>query len=214
MKQAATIELFSYWDSLRAGLDQALLDSAPEHMRAVLANTFLVEVDPRRAYPLRVIGAALPKLTASARLGASFLECWTAASQPLVEGMLSVVHDERVAVVLGAVAGTSAGGLTPVEALLLPLAGRRGAKPRILGGLAPGAKIARRASPAPLDVVSARAIRTPPEIGRARVAPASDQTAPPAPARPARRRSDREACGKLYGSLRVIEGGKSGSAEV
>lgn len=212
MKQAATIELFSYWDSLRAGLDQALLDPAPDHMRAVLANTFLVEVDARRAYPLRVIGATLPRLTANARLGASFLECWTTTSQSLVEGMLSVVHDERLAVVLGAVARMGGTDRTPVEALLLPLAGKRGAKPRILGGIAPCGDLGRRPSPAPLDVVSARAIRTPPQP-RGADAPTPDAPMPE-PVRPARRRADREASGKPYAGLRVIEGGRSGSAEV
>ena len=67
-----------------------------------LAGTFLVEVDQRRAYPLRVIGGSLARLTANARLGASFLECWDVDSRDLLEAMLQVVHEERLPVVLGA----------------------------------------------------------------------------------------------------------------
>ena len=173
MKQAATIELFSYWDALRAGFDRAILDAAPEQVRALLASTFLVEVDDRRAYPLRVVGGTLTRITANARLGASFLECWEPGSRDLLESMLRTVHDERVPVVLGGRTRRGDGTQLAVESLLLPLATNRGGKPRILGGMAPAGVINRRDPPGALEVVSARAIRAPlPPSGFARSRPA------------------------------------------
>ncbi len=159
MKQAATIELFSYWDALRAGLDRALLDATSPQTRALLASTFLVEVDDRRAFPLRVTGSILTRLTSNARLGASFLECWDAESRGLIEAMLGVVHEERLPVVIGARARGGEQTMISVECLLLPLATDPARKPRILGGMATTGAVNRRASPAPLEVVSARAIR-------------------------------------------------------
>lgn len=161
MKQAATIELFSYWDSLRAGMSKAHLDVASPHVRVALAGTFLVEVDQRRAYPLRVIGGSLARLTANARLGASFLECWEADSRDLLEAMVQVVHEERLPTVLGARARTTDGARLAAEILLLPLAAGRSGRPRILGGVATSGPLARRGSPYPLEIVSARTIRTP-----------------------------------------------------
>ncbi len=159
MKQAATIELFSYWDSLRAGVNKAHLDVSTAQVRTALAGTFLVEVDQRRAYPLRVIGGSLARLTANARLGASFLECWDVDSRDLLEAMLQVVHEERLPVVLGASARRSDDGRLPVECLLLPLAAGHSGKPRILGGVAPSGPLSRRGSAFPLEIVSARTIR-------------------------------------------------------
>lgn len=207
MKQAATLELFSYWDALRARLDRAFLDAAPERMRALLANTFLIEVDVRRAYPLRVVGGTLSRLTANARLGASFLECWEPTSQDLLEAMLQAVHDERTPVVIGALARGRGEAQLSVEVLLLPLAAGPGGKPRILGGLAPVGTLRRRVSPAPFEIVSARAIRKPtPRHSFARPQEArGDPPVSAATARPA---------GEHYAHLRVIDGGRSNSAQV
>ncbi len=161
MKQAGTIELFSYWDSLRAGRSLELLDADAANVRTLLASTFLIEVDERRAYPLRVIGSALARLTANARLGASFLECWEPQSRDLIETMLRVVHDERLPVVIGARANRGEQAPLVAECLLLPIAGEHGRKPRILGGAAPTGALNRRGGPAPLEAMSARAIRNP-----------------------------------------------------
>lgn len=174
MKQAATIELFSYWDSLRAGLSRELLEADGPQVRTLLAGTFLIEVDERRAYPLRVIGSALGRLTANARLGASFLECWEPQSRDLIESMLRVVHDERLPVVIGARLKNGEEVATTAECLLLPLVTEPGGKPRILGGAAPSGVMNRRGGRAPLEALSARAIRNPaeaPTLVRERISP-------------------------------------------
>ena len=200
MKQAATIELFSYWDALRAGLDRVLLDAGPTQMRTLLANTFLVEVDARRAYPLRVVGGTLARLTAHARLGASFLECWDLESRDFLEAMLKVVHDERIPVVAGVRSGGEDKSRLAVECLLLPLASSAANKPRILGGMAPAQPINGRASYATLEIVSARPMRKSPH---ARLSPARpNESAPPfSPPTPSAR--------EHFGRFRVIEGGRS-----
>lgn len=207
MKQAATLELFSYWDALRARLDRTFLDAAPERMRTLLASTFLIEVDARRAYPLRVVGGALGRLTANARLGASFLECWEPASHELLEAMLHAVHDDGFPVVIGARA-RGQGAPLPIEVLLLPLSTGPGGAPRILGGLAPAGARRRRASPSPFEIVSARAIRmrsSPQSFART----PDLQSAPAVLAAPPAR-----APGDYHPHLRVIDGGRSDSAQV
>ncbi len=207
MKQAATIELFSYWDSLRAGMSKAHLDVASPQVRTALAGTFLVEVDERRAYPLRVIGGSLARLTANARLGASFLECWEAESRDLLEAMLQVVHDERLPVVLGARARTTEGARLAVECLLLPLAAGQSGKPRILGGVAPSGQTSRRGSEYPLEIVSARTIRNPiltKELFCALESPAPSPIAPSATPSMVSPSMLREAGARL----RIIDGGR------
>ena len=208
MKQAATIELFSYWDSLRAGSNKAHLEVATAKVRAALAGTFLVEVDERRAYPLRVIGGSLARLTANARLGASFLECWDAESRDLLESMLQVVHDDRLPVVLGARAQTNDGDRLPVECLLLPLAAGQSGKPRILGGVAPSGTPSRRGSAFPLEIVSARTIRN--------ASFAMDMSCalpvPPSGSRPPQMTAPQTSPNGLResgGRFRVIDGGRS-----
>lgn len=188
MKQAATRDLFSYWDNLRSGRE-ARLDAAPPHVRSALSNTFLIEVDARRAYPLRVIGGTLGKLTANARLGASFLECWDQDSQALVEAMLRVVHDEGHPVVLGALTRAAGHAPVPVEGLLLPLATNSDGKPRILGGLMQTAPLHSAAPHMALEIVSARAVR------ERNTPPASPSVIAPQPQQPLR--------------LRVIKGGRT-----
>lgn len=197
MKQAATIELFSYWDSLRAGLSRELLDSDATDVRAMLASTFLVEVDDRRAYPLRVIGGPLARLTANARLGASFLECFEPQSRDLLETMLRVVHDERLPVVMGARARQGEEGTMSAECLMLPLASEPRGKPRILGGVAPYGALNRRGSPAPLEIVSARAIRKA-AIGQSFARYRGESGLAPMPP-----------VGEPVAHLRVIEGGRT-----
>jgi hypothetical protein len=206
MKQAATRELFSYWDALRARIDRAFLDAAPHETRALLASTFLIEVDARRAYPMRVVGGTLARLTASARLGASFLECWEPGSRYLLEAMLRAVHDENVPVVIGAVA-REAGAAQAVEILLLPLAGAPGGPQRILGGLAPIGPLQRRGNPAPLEMISARAIRKPPASQPLALRAGSTAPRPAAPQSAAGAR-------KPAPRLRLIQGGRSDCAQV
>jgi hypothetical protein len=197
MKQAGTIELFSYWDSLRAGLSRELLEADAANVRTLLASTYLIEVDERRAYPLRVIGSALARLTANARLGASFLECWEPQSRDLIETMLRVVHDERLPVVIGARASRGEQAPLVAECLLLPIAAEHGRKPRILGGVAPSGALNRRGSPAPLEAMSARAIRNP------AAAPALVRERPAAEITPF------SFIGDPVAHLRVIDGGRT-----
>lgn len=208
MKQAATIELFSYWDSLRAGTNKAHLEVATAKVRTALAGTFLVEVDERRAYPLRVIGGSLARLTANARLGASFLECWDVESRDLLETMLQVVHDDRLPVVLGARARTNEGGRLPVECLLLPLAAGQSGKPRILGGVAPSGALSRRGSAFPLEIVSARTIRNSTfALDMSCALPVS--TSSPRPPQAGAPQSSPIALRESGARLRVIDGGRS-----
>ena len=196
MKQAATIELFSYWDSLRAGLRRELLETDATEVRTMLASTFLVEADDRRAYPLRVIGGTLARLTSHARIGASFLECWQPQSRDLLEAMLRVVHDERLPAVIGARAVHGERGAMAAECLLLPILSQPGGKPRILGGMAPSGVLNRRGAPVPLEIVSARVIRKP-AIGQ--IFAWDRGESPPAPM---------PAVGEPVAHLRVIEGGR------
>jgi hypothetical protein len=199
MKQAATIELFSYWDALRNGHGDEFRDAAPEQIRALLSGTFLIEVDSRKAYPLRVAGGTLSRLTSRARLGASFLECWDRDSRDLLEAMLRVVHDERLPVVIGARSCSERGEPTSVECLLLPLKAEPKGLPRILGGAATVGPLKRRSSPDAMAIVSARPIQPPFSPGLF-ARKAEFQISPPAPSMPPLRET------AIH--LRVIEGGR------
>jgi hypothetical protein len=138
VKLAASRELFSYWNLLRgqrSAPERAEVD--PGAIRGVLADTFILEVDASRRYPLRVAGTRTNALFLRELRGAAFLDLWQAADQSEVTSLLADVTDDATPVLAGASTGLR--GLQPLELelLLLPLRHRGNTHSRILGSCAP-----------------------------------------------------------------------------
>lgn len=138
MKLAASRELHGYWNLLRGGR------SAPERseidpgaIRGVLADTFILEVDDIKRYPVRIAGTRTSSFFDRELKGSSFLDLWQASDQPEIATILAGVADEAIAVLAGV--STRPQGLRPLdfELLLLPLRHRGNMQARILGALSP-----------------------------------------------------------------------------
>ncbi len=138
MKLAASQQLYAYWDDLRGAR------SAPERnaidpgaIRGILADTFILEFDGRRDFPMRVVGTRTNALFLRELRGAPFLDLWREEDRDEARAILASVADEAQPFLIGAV-GTPLGfAPVDVEALLLPLRHHGDTHARILGCCAP-----------------------------------------------------------------------------
>ena len=140
MRLAASRELHSYWNLLRGGrIAPERSEVDPSAIRGVLADTFILEVDSVRRYPLRIAGTRTSSLFARELKDGAFLDLWQETEQREIAAIVASVADESVAVLAGA--ATRPHGLQRIdfELLLLPLRHHGDLQARILGAISPAA---------------------------------------------------------------------------
>jgi hypothetical protein len=136
MKQPVTRELFDYWNRLRgerAAPDRAEID--PAAIRNVLADTFMLEIDAERQFPIRLSGSRMNALFCCEKKGHSFLEMWPAAESRKIAAALLTVIDTACPIIAEAEAAPAGYGAQGLEILFLPLRHGGESKARILGSL-------------------------------------------------------------------------------
>ena len=136
MRQPTTRHLYSYWNSLRgerAAPERAEID--PAGIRQVLAETFMLEVDENRDFPVRLSGTRLNAFWMSELKGHSFLDLW-GEERASISAVLWTVLDGTVPVVMGATAAPAGREPLDLELLLLPLRHHGKTHARILGSIA------------------------------------------------------------------------------
>ncbi len=141
MRQAATRELFAYWDQLRkarSAPERAEID--PAAIRNVLADTFLLEVDPDCTFPVRLSGTRLNALFLCEQKGRSFLDLWAAEERRGVMALILTVLDGAQPVIAGISAAPPGRRAMNMELLLLPLRHNGKTHARVLGCLAASAR--------------------------------------------------------------------------
>jgi hypothetical protein len=138
MKLASSRELYDYWSRLRGAR------SAPERSEidpaaicGVLADTFILEVNPIAGYPFRVAGTRTSSLFQRELRGQSFLKIWQASSRDEISELLALVSDDASPVVGGAQSKAVGFQELEFEFLLLPLRHRGATHSRILGLCSP-----------------------------------------------------------------------------
>ena len=123
MKHQATRDLFDYWNKLRRGRtapDRA--DIEPTAIRSVLADTFMLDVDPGREFPIRLAGTRFNGLFDGEQKGRPFLHLWRAEERRNIAAVLMTVADGACPVVAGGIAAPSGQGESgSFEFLFLPL---------------------------------------------------------------------------------------------
>jgi hypothetical protein len=137
MRQAATRELFAYWDRLRKGRaapERADID--PAAIRNVLADTFLLEIDAACTFPLRLSGTRLNALWLCEQKGRSFLDLWADEERRDVMALLLTVLDGANPVITGISAAPPGRQSMDMELLLLPLRHNGRTHARVLGCIA------------------------------------------------------------------------------
>jgi hypothetical protein len=143
MRQAATRELFSYWNRLRRGRaapERADID--PAAIRNVLADTFLIEIDEACAFPIRLSGTRLNALWLSEQKGRSFLDLWQPEERREIAALILTVIDGVSPVVAGVAAAPTGRAPMNLELLLLPLRHNGKTHARVLGCITPAAHAA------------------------------------------------------------------------
>jgi hypothetical protein len=138
MRQAATRELFAYWDRLRKGRaapERADID--PAAIRNVLADTFLLEVDSHCTFPIRLSGTRLNALWLCEQRGRSFLDLWAQEERRGVMALVLTVLDGANPVIAGVSVAPDGREAMNMELLLLPLRHNGKTHARILGCIAP-----------------------------------------------------------------------------
>jgi hypothetical protein len=138
MRHAANRELFSYWNELRG--DRATPernDVNPSAIRGVLADTFILEVDPDRLFPVRLSGTRFNALFDGEQKGRCFASLWPHRHWTEMRRILAIVLDGGEAVVVGVGANTLVNDPLDLELLLLPLRHHGKTHARMLGCLSP-----------------------------------------------------------------------------
>jgi hypothetical protein len=147
MRQAATRHLMDYWEGLREGRsspaggmadDPAETSSQFATMRAALSDTFLLDVDPERMFPLCAVGGRLEQLLLSPLFGAPFVECWRPEQRDELADLLTMVCRDFTPLVASVWAAPEGAEPLAFEMLLLPLR-RSAGHATLLGGLSPSA---------------------------------------------------------------------------
>ncbi|MDF2118136.1 PAS domain-containing protein [Roseiarcaceae bacterium H3SJ34-1] len=138
MKQAATRELYNYWNDLRQQRAAPnRIDLNPTAIRGVLSNTFMVEVDAGRSYPLRIVGSRMTALFRRELNTEAFMGLWVRDDRRLMMQIIQTVLDEPIPAVVGITAAPPARAPIELELLLLPLRHEGKTHSRMLGSLVP-----------------------------------------------------------------------------
>ena len=143
MKHAGTQALYSYWDSLRgdrAAPERADID--PAAIRAILADTLLIEVDQQsnashHDFAVRLGGTRVNALFGEDLNGRDFLSLWCAEDRESVSRLVTAVLDDASPAVAGLLAAPAGHQPLWLELLLLPLRHHGKTHARLLGALVP-----------------------------------------------------------------------------
>jgi hypothetical protein len=138
MKHPSIRELFDYWNA-RRGKRPAPERSEiePGVIRRVLADTFILGIDPGLGHPFRIAGTRVCAAFGRELKGVAFTRLWAPESQACIRELLGIVAGESVGVLAGASAVSRGGAPLRLELLALPLAQGDTANARILGALVP-----------------------------------------------------------------------------
>ncbi len=136
MRHAVSCGLYAYWRALkRGGCPPERNDIEPCAIRGVLADTFVLDFNPRSGFPFRISGSKINALFLKELRGAAFLQIWREADRGKIEAILRTAADEEAPyLVLGE---ARPAGLKPVEieVALLPLRHQGESHARMLGSL-------------------------------------------------------------------------------
>jgi hypothetical protein len=141
MKLAASQALYAHWSSLcRGRRAPERSDIDPAAIRHVLAQTFLLDVDPDeregRDLPIRLSGTRLDALFGRDLKGSSFGRLWGETHRRPIREIVTDVLDESLPAVIGGSAGPDGAQPLRFEMLLLPLRHLGRTHARMLGSLA------------------------------------------------------------------------------
>jgi hypothetical protein len=138
MRQAASQELYSYWNRVRgARLSPEREEIDPTEIRHILADTMVLEVDDERQFPIRISGSRLNALFLNEQKGVPFVTLFAPEDRVSICAMALSVLDSQRPAVAGLLAEAEFGEDAALELLLLPLRHRGKTHSRLLASLTP-----------------------------------------------------------------------------
>lgn len=137
MRQSGTIELYQYWNRLRRGRPAPTrAEIEPADIRALLADTFILEIDSRGHAIFRLAGTRLCAAFGRELKGYSFAALWRGSDQAAASRLLRGVASDKTLAVMAMTGVTASGRRIAFEMVLLPLDGGT-ETPRLLGAAFP-----------------------------------------------------------------------------
>jgi len=138
MKHPANREFFAYWDEQRGGAAAPERgDLAPEGVRHLLGDIFVLSYDAAAGHPFRVAGTRFCALFGRDLKGQGFTALFDPDSRREIEDIVGIVAEETLATVAGVTAQTPGGRPAHLELLLLPFSARLHTPVSLTGLLAP-----------------------------------------------------------------------------
>lgn len=134
MKHVSTREFFAHWDQARGkGHAPDRVDLAPEPVRHLLADVFVLGTDSGPDYPFRVAGTRVCALAGRDLKNESFTALFDGASRTEIANLIGIVAEETLPTIAGATATAADGRAVPMELLLLPFNTRAHAPTSLTG---------------------------------------------------------------------------------
>lgn len=138
MKHPANREFFAYWDERRGSAAAPERgDLAPEAVRHLLGDIFVLSYDAAAGHPFRVAGTRLCALFGRDLKGQSFTALFDSSTRREIEDIVGIAAEETLATVAGITAQTPSGLPAHLELLLLPFSARLHTPLSLTGLLAP-----------------------------------------------------------------------------
>lgn len=140
MNLNGSIALFQYWNRLRDGRPAPRrTEVEPADIKALLADTFILEMDTRKEAVFRLAGTRLCAIYGRELKGFSFPSLWREKDQRLVARLIHGVFHQKSVVVISFEGFSRTGRSNHFELLALPLDGGV-ENPRCLGVITPAEK--------------------------------------------------------------------------
>jgi hypothetical protein len=138
MKHPLTRELYDYWNGRRG--EEAMPernDIDPAAIRRILAESFVLAVEPGQHPRFRVAGTKVCELFGRELRGEDFMGLWGQEAAPQIRDFVSLVAGEGIGILAGVTMEAGDGLACPLELLILPLSHQGKGGQRMLGSLMP-----------------------------------------------------------------------------
>jgi len=138
MKHPSIRDLLEYWNERRGRRAAPERDDIePEAIRGLLADTFILSIDPLHGHPFRLAGTRVCALLGREIKGQAFLDLFSPATRSEIRQLFAIIADETVGVAGGArELIAEAREAAWLEFALLPLRHYGRTDTRVLGALA------------------------------------------------------------------------------
>mgnify|MGYP002382222703 CR=1 FL=1 len=137
MKHAVTRDLHAYWQRLRGRrLAPERGEIEPSDIRAILGDTFILEVAGDATFRFRLAGTRVCALYGRELKGKDFLSFWTGRDRVTCESLMQAVTEEAAAAVFGLELHSAHGRTLSAEAIVLPVRQSGPGFSRVLGAIA------------------------------------------------------------------------------